>query len=119
MLYKFVNLGCNVPISVDKPDTWFCVKVIEETAELLTFPNPTIAAVIPETVPVNVGLANGAFKFNAVCVAVLIGSPDGDVLATFPKPMDAAVTDPLVVSEDNVSTNDIPPYRKSILLTLP
>ena len=64
---------------------------------MATFPNPTIAAVIPLTVPVNVGLAKVAFESNAVCVAVLIGSPDGDVLATFPNPRDEGV---IVVASD-------------------
>ena len=63
---------------------------------LATLPNPTIVAVIPLTVPVNVGLAKGALKFNAVCVAVLIGSADGDVLATLPSPTIVAVM-PLTV----------------------
>ena len=48
VLYKFFNLGCSSPISVDKPETWFCVKVIEETAVLLTFPSPREEAVMTD-----------------------------------------------------------------------
>jgi hypothetical protein len=40
---------------------------------LSTLPNPTIALVIPVSVPLNVGDTNGGFKSNAVCVAVEIG----------------------------------------------
>ena len=35
---------------------------------LSTFPRPTIACVIPATVPVKVGLANGAFNDNDVVI---------------------------------------------------
>ena len=80
---------------------------------LSTFERPTIAAVIPETVPVKVGLANVAYddkldkrayddndavvaydesdeidanKFNALCVAEEIGLLASEVLSTFDKP---------------------------------
>src|SRR5690349_3908875 len=42
-----------------------CVAVLtgfEISLVLFTFPNPTIVAVMPDTVPVNVGEANGAFN---------------------------------------------------------
>ena len=58
---------------------------------LLTFPKPTIVAVIPATVPVNVGEANDAFKFNADCVAVETGLFKSEVLSTSPKPTIAFV----------------------------
>ena len=80
---------------------------------LFTLARPTIAAVMPETEPVKVGEAIGAFKFtsvmsafkarsvefafkltevfvafksSAVWMAVLIGLARSDVLSTFPKP---------------------------------
>jgi hypothetical protein len=39
---------------------------------LSTFVKPTIAFVIPLTVPVNVGLAKFAFKFNAIVWLILV-----------------------------------------------
>ena len=36
--------------------------------------------------PVNIGDSIFAFKPNAVCVAVLTGSDEADVLSTLPKP---------------------------------
>ena len=62
---------------------------------LSTFPKPTIVAVIPDTVPVNVGDANGAFKAtsellafasNAAWVAVETGFNKSVVLSTFANP---------------------------------
>ena len=41
---------------------------------------------MPPTVPVNVGLSNGAFKFNAVCVADDIGLFASLVLLTLSSP---------------------------------
>jgi hypothetical protein len=49
----------------------FCVAVeigLFASDVLLTLPNPTIAAVIPLTVPVNVGLAFGAYVEDAVAL---------------------------------------------------
>ena len=43
-------------------------------------------------VPVKFGLANGAFKFNTVCVAVEIGLFTSDVLSTLPNPTIVLVT---------------------------
>jgi hypothetical protein len=51
----------------------------------VVIPVVAIIDVVP-TIPVNVGLANGANKFNAVCVAVDIGLLTSDVLSTFPSP---------------------------------
>ena len=48
-------------------DTGFAVSDV-----LSTFPRPTWALVTPETVPVNVGFAFGAFRSRAVCVAVVM-----------------------------------------------
>ena len=62
VLYILVNLGCSVPISADKPDTWFCVKVIEETAVLLTFPSPREEAVMAETDVVVASVDNALIK---------------------------------------------------------
>ena len=53
---------------------------------LLTFDNPTIVAEIPDTVPVNVGLAKLAFKSSAVVVALETGLLASDVLSTFDNP---------------------------------
>jgi len=50
---------------------------------LSTFHNQTIVDVIPATVPVKVGLAIFALKFNAVCCAVDTGFPASVVLSTF------------------------------------
>lgn len=44
---------------------------------------PTIAAVIHQTVPVNVGEATLALRFNAVCCAVDTGFAASEVLSTF------------------------------------
>ena len=53
---------------------------------LSTLLKPTIVLSIPETVPVNVGEAKGAFKSNAVCVAVETGLLASEVLSTLLKP---------------------------------
>ena len=67
---------------------------------LSALPNPTIAAVIPETVPVKLGDANGAFKTksvlldfesSAVWVAVEMGFNKSVVLSTFDSPTMVAV----------------------------
>ena len=48
-----------------------------------------VAEMAPEImVPVNVGEASGAFKSNAVCVAVEIGLSESEVLSTLPRPTD-------------------------------
>ena len=39
---------------------------------LFTLPKPTIAEVIPDTVPVNVGEASGAFESKAVCKPLVL-----------------------------------------------
>ena len=39
---------------------------------LFTLPKPTIADVIPDTVPVNVGEASGAFEYKAVCKPLVL-----------------------------------------------
>ena len=58
---------------------------------LFTFPSPTIAAVMPETVPVKVGDAVLAFKPKAAKVAVETGLRASEVLSTFPRPTMAFV----------------------------
>ena len=63
---------------------------------LSTLPKPTIVLSIPDTVPVNVGLARGAFASNAVCVAAETGLFASDVLSTFPKPTIVWVMPPTV-----------------------
>jgi hypothetical protein len=73
---------------------------------LSTEPNPTIDLVTPDTVPVNAGLAIGAyvveavaddnFASNAVCVADEIGLLVSDVLSTLDSPTIDFVT-PLTV----------------------
>jgi hypothetical protein len=65
-----------------------CVAVIGflKSLVLSTFPSPTIDFVIPDTVPVNVGLANGAFKSNAACCAAETGLFTSDVLSTLDNP---------------------------------
>jgi hypothetical protein len=47
---------------------------------IINITNPTIAFVIPLTVPVNVGLAKFAFKFNAVCCVVDTGLFASDII---------------------------------------
>ena len=52
-----------------------CVKVeigLFASEVLSTLVKPTIAAVIPATVPVKVGDAKFAFKFNAVCLLLIL-----------------------------------------------
>ena len=78
---------------------------------LSTSSKPTIAFVIPETVPVNVGEANGAFKSKAVCVAVETGLSASDVLSTSSKPTIAFVipeTFPVNVGEIALTTSPVP-----------
>ncbi|MFM7985712.1 MAG: hypothetical protein ACKPKO_41005, partial [Candidatus Fonsibacter sp.] len=53
---------------------------------LSTLPKPTIALVIPLTVPEKLGLASGALVSSAVCVNVDMGLPMSVVLSTLPKP---------------------------------
>ncbi len=45
--------------------------ILTESDVLSTLPRPTVDFVIPETVPENAGLANGAFKSRAVWVGLL------------------------------------------------
>ena len=52
---------------------------------------------MPPTVPVNVGLARGANRFNAPCVAVLIGFNRSLVLSTLPNPTIDFVIEPLTI----------------------
>ena len=63
---------------------------------LLTLPKPTMAAVMPETVPVKVGDAVLAFKPKAAEVAVETGLIKSEVLSTLPKPTIAALIPPTV-----------------------
>jgi hypothetical protein len=63
---------------------------------LFTFPSPTIADVMPETVPVKVGDAMLAFNPSAAEVAVETGLFASEVLSTFPNPTMAAVIPPTV-----------------------
>ena len=63
-----------------------------------TFPKPTIALVIPLTVPVNVGEARFALRFRAVCVAIETGLFASLVLSTFPKPTSVFVKTKSVLS---------------------
>ena len=58
---------------------------------LLTLPSPTIVAVMPLTVPVNVGLARFALRSSAVCCAVETGLAASEVLLTLPSPTIEAV----------------------------
>ena len=55
------------------PSSAVCVAVLigfEASLVLLTLPRPTIAAVMPLTVPVNVGLASGAFAASELVTVV-------------------------------------------------
>ncbi len=67
-----------------------------ESAVLSTFGRPTMAFVIPVTVPVDAGLASGALKLRAVYVKVEIGFAASAVLSTEPRPTMAFVTPPTV-----------------------
>lgn len=81
---------------------------LDASAVLSTDPKPTIDLVIPDTVPVNVGLAMLAFRSNAVCCAVDNGFAASDVLLTFPSPtIDAVIpeTVPVKVGEANGAFN--------------
>src|SRR6185369_3943352 len=79
---------------------WFAARAVEvavliglaRSVVLLTFPRPTIEAVMPETVPVNVGLAVGALRAMAAAWAVLTGLFTSDVLSTLAKPTALLVT---------------------------
>ena len=78
--------------------------------------NPILVNNVVVTVPVNVGEAKGANKFNAVYVAVDTGFNRSVVLSTLPKPTIALVI-PFVVpvnvappdAIDNIAVVDAPP----------
>ena len=57
--------------------------LIELALKLSTLPRPTMAFVIPPTVPVNVGLARFAFRLSAVCCAFDTGLFASEVLSIF------------------------------------
>ena len=56
------------------------------SAVLSTLPNPTIALVMPPTVPVKDGDASGALKSRAACIKVFTGLAASAVLSTLPRP---------------------------------
>ena len=56
------------------------------SAVLSTLPRPTMDLEIPLTVPVKVGLASGAFRSRALCVAVDTGLLASAVISTLPRP---------------------------------
>ena len=58
---------------------------------LSTLPKPTMVAVIPPTVPVNVAPERLALASNALCVAVEMGLAESEVLSTLSKPTMAFV----------------------------
>ena len=64
---------------------------LAESAVLSTFESPTMAFVIPVTVPVKAGLARGAVKLRAVYVMVGTVFAASAVLSTEPKPTMASV----------------------------
>ena len=106
------------PVTVASPFTRNEDPVIPPFAVILPAVN-TILLLTSAKVPIVV-----LMLFHAACVAVLIGSPDGDVLATFPNPRDVGViaeTEAAVASVESVLIKDVllPPYKKSLLLTLP
>ena len=57
----------------------------------VTLPRPTIAAVMPVTVPVKVGLLIGAFVASSFATAVDTGLLASDVFVTLPRPTIALV----------------------------
>ena len=73
---------------------------------LSTLPSPTIAFVIPPTVPVKVGLSIGAFRFRADCVAVDIGLFKSVALSTLPSPTIALVIPPTLPVKVGLSIGD-------------
>ena len=67
---------------------------------LSTLPRPTAALDTPDTSPVKVGLAIGAFASRAFCVAVEMGFKASVVLSTLPRPtaaLDTPATRPVKV----------------------
>ena len=60
---------------------WACSNQV-----LSTLPTPPIDLVMPLTVPVKVGLANGALLLRAPCAALDMGLFESDVLSTLPRP---------------------------------
>ncbi len=72
----------------------FCVAVdmgLFASEVLLTLAKLTIVGVMPVTVPVKAGDANGANRFNAFCVAIDMGLFASEVLLTFGRLTIAAV----------------------------
>ena len=63
---------------------------------LFTLERPTMEAVIPETVPVNTGLATGAFVLRAFWVAVDTGLLTSEILSTLDRPTMVLVMPPTV-----------------------
>ena len=79
------------------------------SAVLMQFPKPTIAAEIPDTVPLNVGDARFALSASAAVSAVESGLLASDVLSTFERPTMAFVipeTVPEKVGDANVAYDD-------------
>ena len=62
------------------------------------------AGVVDNGVPVNVGEAKLAFKFNAVCCVVDTGLLASEVLSTFPKPTSPLTSDTAPVFDATLVT---------------
>ena len=99
-------------------DAWAVETGLLTSDVISAFPNPTIAFVIPLTVPVNVGPDIGANKFNADCVAVDSGLFKSAVLSAFPNlTIDFVIplTVPVKVGPDRfanlirLDADDVPP----------
>ena len=98
--FKFNEASTFVILAFKSNADWVALEIGLPRSEVLsTLPSPTILFVMPLTVPVKVGEARSAFKFNeastvlmlafksnADCVAVEIGLPRSEVLSTLPRP---------------------------------
>ena len=78
---------------------------------LLQLPKPTIVAVTPPTVPVNVGEAIGASKLRAVCVAEDTGLLASEVLLQLPSETSVAVKTTSPVLPATLETAPPPPVE--------
>ena len=75
-----------IPSSILRAYCVACEIGLLTSAVLSTLQRPTMDLVMPCTVPLRFGLANGAFELSATCVAFEIGLFESDDLSTLPSP---------------------------------
>ena len=88
---------CQVPVPMVPTVVMLAVPAQVDRAVFSTLPSPTMALVMPPTVPVKVGEARLAFRSRALCWDVDTGLLASEVLSTDPSPTSAltSVTTPV------------------------